>query len=124
MKFDVGQRVITPSGEALVTQHTSETVFTTKGRWHEGLVMAWVDADALRDPETLEKWLNGDLDPKTSTDAEVQLIDAHCRCDCGAHGRCHRVLHTSKEGVVLFRSNHLTISTDCRCAQEGCWCLS
>lgn len=122
MQFDVGQRVITPVGEALVTQHTSGTVFTTRGRFDESAVLAWVDPRALKDPEMLEQWLDGDLDPSTAPDADVQLVDGICRCDCGE--RCHRILHKSKEGAVLFRSDHMKISTDCRCVEKECWCLN
>jgi hypothetical protein len=122
VKFDVGQLVITPKGEGLVTHacRTPGGVTTNLGTFPESMVTAWVNAAALKaDPDLMEEWLDDDHEePATPI---VETIETHCTCGCG---QCHRILHQLGDGRIVFRSPHLTITTACRCAYEECWCLS
>lgn len=122
MKFDVGQRVVTPKGDAVVTAQcrTYGGVTTSRGMFPESMVSPWVDVATLKsDPEAMERWLDEPVDDTPPREI-VATIDEHCTCGCG---RCHRILHKAGDRIV-FRSGHMTISTDCRCLQRECSCLS
>lgn len=123
MRFDVGQRVHTPRGPALVMRHGNGTVNTSVGSFRETEVMSERDHEILKDPANIEAWLEGEFDEEVDG-AEVELVDVICKCDCNRHQkRCHYLQHW-EGGKVVFQSEHTKISTDCRCEQEECWCLS
>lgn len=95
-------------------------VTTNRGTFPETLVTPWIDVAALKaDPEAMEEWLDEPVDDTPPREV-VEMIDEHCTCGCG---RCHRILHQAGDRIV-FRSRHMLISTDCRCARKGCSCLS
>lgn len=124
MRFDVGQRVHTRKGLALVTGDRGGLVATTLGTFPVDQVMSERDHDILKDPANVVPWLEGEFD-EAEDERDVELVDTICACACNSREkRCHRIFHVDEHGEVLFQSGHQLISTDCRCEQEECSCLS
>jgi hypothetical protein len=125
MGFDVGQIVVTPAGRAMVTDSSDQMVRTTVGSFKVDSVMTERDWEILQDPANVDGWLEGEFDEEVAVEVEVDLVDVTCKCECNQRQRrCHRVLHVARDGEVRFRSDHQLISTDCRCAQGECSCLT
>jgi hypothetical protein len=124
MRFDVGQRIHTPLGAAMVKDVVPPYVRTDRGTFKIENVMSERDHEILKDPANVVPWLEGEFD-EAEDDRDVELVDTICTCECNSREkRCHRIFHVDEHGEVLFQSGHQLISTDCRCEQKGCECLT
>lgn len=120
--YDVGQRINTPRGTGIVLAYRldTEVVLTDIGTFNAEDTSAYLDREALKDPEVLESWIDSDDEPPNS---RIAAQSWRCACKCGNDGHCHHLVHVDDTGALLQRFPHVTITTACHCLERDCVCL-
>ena len=124
--YDVGQRVSTPKGEAIVIDQSwhSVRVITDLGTFPISEVSPLLDVEAItRSVESLEAWLDESVNALDVLDRRIVGESRLCGCPCGKAGHCHRLVHVdviAEVDVKVFP--HSIITTECRCLVKDCAC--